>query len=274
MNESLLILLLTATSCSLMGAILYYKESLMVADAISHTSLLGIVLVYFLIQDLNSPFLVIGASLIGLITVFAIDALSKARWAQNDAAIGIVYPGMFALAILLMSKYFRNSHLCIDIVLMGDIILVPYVRTEILGYSFPTALLYSLFNLAVILIFVFAVYPRLKLRLFDSVFAQSLSIKITGLDIIIMTLVAMTCVISFQIIGATLVLSMMVGPVLTASLLSQRFSKILLLSVLISSWNCIIGYFLANALNVSITGLIAFFSLFSLLLLLVMRKQV
>lgn len=274
MNESLLILLLTATSCSLMGAILYYKESLMVADAISHTSLLGIVLVYFLIQDLNSPFLVIGASVIGLITVFAIDALSKARWVQNDAAIGIVYPGMFALAILLMSKYFRNSHLCIDIVLMGDIILVPYVRTEILGYSFPTALLYSLFNLAVILIFVFAVYPRLKLRLFDSVFAQSLSIKITGLDIIIMTLVAMTCVISFQIIGATLVLSMMVGPVLTASLLSQRFSKILLLSVLISSWNCIIGYFLANALNVSITGLIAFFSLFSLLLLLVMRKKV
>lgn len=135
MIESLWILLLVGISSSLLGNILVQKQTVMVADAISHTILLGIVLAYFIVQNLDSPLLIIGATLFGVLTVYAIEWLTYRTNVQIDAAIGIVYTFFFALAVILISKCFDNVHLDIDAVLLGEIIFAPLNRVELLGHS-------------------------------------------------------------------------------------------------------------------------------------------
>ncbi len=122
MNNSLIILILTAISCTLLGVFLLLRNLSMLTDAISHTVLLGIVLAYFIVKDLDSPLLILGASMMGIITVYLIETIGNSKFAKYDDAIGIVFPILFSLAVVLISKFFRNAHLDIDIVLMGEVL--------------------------------------------------------------------------------------------------------------------------------------------------------
>src|SRR5574344_915259 len=191
MIESLWILLLVGISSSLLGNILVQKQTVMVADAISHTILLGIVLAYFIVQNLDSPLLIIGATLFGVLTVYAIEWLTYRTNVQIDAAIGIVYTFFFALAVILISKCFDNVHLDIDAVLLGEIIFAPLNRVELLGHSFPVALIQNTILLGIILLFLFFFYHPLKLILFDSTFAKTTNIKVSLINFLLMTLVAL-----------------------------------------------------------------------------------
>ena len=89
MFETLLILITTALSCSLLGVFLILRKLSMLTDAISHTVLLGIVLGFFITHDLSSPFLIIGASLMGIFTVFMIETIGKKKLSKYDDAIGL-----------------------------------------------------------------------------------------------------------------------------------------------------------------------------------------
>lgn len=100
MIQILLILIVVALACSLLGSLLLMRSSLMVADAISHTILLGIVIAFYFTEDLSSPYLIIGATLFGVITVILIDLLTKTGRMQNDAAIGLVFPYFSQLPLL------------------------------------------------------------------------------------------------------------------------------------------------------------------------------
>lgn len=274
MIESLWILLLVGISSSLLGNILVQKQTVMVADAISHTILLGIVLAYFIVQNLDSPLLIIGATLFGVLTVYAIEWLTYQTNIQIDAAIGIVYTFFFALAVILISKYFDNVHLDIDAVLLGEIIFAPLNRIELFGHSFPVALIQNTILLGIILLFLLFFYHPLKLILFDSTFAKTTNIKVSLINFLLMTLVALHCVIAFQSVGAILVIALMVAPALSAQLYAKSFPQLLILGAMIACINSVIGYQLAIHFNVSMSGMVAVVSFIIFIMVFILKHHI
>ncbi|MSR53973.1 MAG: metal ABC transporter permease, partial [Gemmataceae bacterium] len=86
-----------AAACAVLGSFLVLRRMALLTDAIGHVLLLGIVLAFLITHDLKSPLLMLGAAATGLITVALVEAVSKSRFVKEDAAIGLVFPALFAL---------------------------------------------------------------------------------------------------------------------------------------------------------------------------------
>ncbi len=255
--QTLLVLMVTAIACSLIGVFLVLRKLSMLADAISHSILLGIVLAYFIVKDITSVYLVFGAALFGIITVISIEALSKTKLVKNDDAVGIIFPMFFALAVILITKYARNVHLDVDVVLMGEVIMAPLNTMNFLGFEIPKSLLQmsiiGLINLAFIVIF----FKELKVTTFDPEFAKIAGFSGGLLFYSLMTLTSFTTVVAFEAVGAILVISFLIAPAASAYLISKNLKTMILLSVAYSIINSILGFVFAMYYNLSISGMTA-----------------
>lgn len=263
---ALSIVMVTAVSCALLGVFLILKDMAMVADALSHTVLLGIVLGYFIAGDLDSPILFVGASLFGVVTVYAIEYVVNKFAIQNDAATGLVFTLLFAIGIILISKYARDVHLDVDVVLSGEVIFAALNTRNILGFEVPISFVDMFVLLLINITFVAMTYQQLKVSIFDPVYAKSIGVAVGLLNLALMTLVSITTVVAFDTVGAILVISLMVAPALSAHLLSKRLMTMLLVAVLYGVINSLIGYYVAICFNVSISGTIAFTAFVTFLL--------
>lgn len=257
MIQILYILLVVGISCSLIGTLLLLKANLMVADAISHTILLGIVVAYYFTNDLSSPYLIVGATIFGVITVLAIELLEKTGRMQSDAAIGLVFPLLFSMAVIMISKYYTNVHLDIDMVLLGQVELAPLKQVVVLGFQLSQALFIGLIILMINIIFIAISYGALKIRLFDETFARSIGLGVALLDIILMTLVSLTAVASFESVGSILVISLMAAPAMTARCFTNKFSTLMLGASGVAVISTITGYYLGIYFNTSISSMVA-----------------
>ncbi len=255
---ALSVVMITAVSCALLGVFLVLKNMAMVADALSHTVLLGIVFGYFIAGDLDSPILFVGAALFGVMTVYAIEYVVNKFAIQSDAATGLVFTLLFALAIILISKYARNVHLDVDVVLSGEVVFATLNTMEIFGIQVPISFARMFVMLVINLAFVTVTYQQLKVSIFDPVYAKSIGVAVGFLNLVLMTLVSITTVVAFDTVGAILVISLMVAPALSAHLLSKRLSIMLLVALLYGVINSVLGYYVAIYFNVSISGTIAF----------------
>lgn len=273
MIQILYVLIIVSIANSLIGSLLLLRESLMTADAISHTILLGIVLAYLVTRDFSSPWLIIGAAAFGLFTVISIEGLTKTGLVENDASIGLIFPFFFSIAVIIISKYFTNVHLDIDMVLLGQVELTPLKRTDLLGISLPLAFVQGLTMALINFLFILIFYKPLKIRLFDPVFAQSIGINIKLLDFIVMSLVSLTAVVSFESIGSILVTALMAAPTMTARLVTSRFASFIGVSIIFGIINTLIGYNLAVFLNTSISSMIAVTAFILFLIVLFLKKS-
>ena len=255
---ALSVVMITAVSCALLGVFLVLKNMAMVADALSHTVLLGFVLGYFIAGDLDSPILFVGAALFGVMTVYAIEYVVNKFAIQSDAATGLVFTLLFALAIILISKYARNVHLDVDVVLSGEVVFATLNTMEIFGIQVPISFARMFVMLVINLAFVAVTYQQLKVSIFDPVYAKSIGVAVGFLNLVLMILVSITTVVAFDAVGAILVISLMVAPALSAHLLSKRLSIMLLVALLYGVINSVLGYYVAIYFNVSISGTIAF----------------
>ncbi|WP_276863801.1 metal ABC transporter permease [Anaerococcus tetradius] len=274
MFETLLILITTALSCSLLGVFLILRKLSMLTDAISHTVLLGIVLGFFITHDLSSPFLIIGASLMGIFTVFMIETIGKKKLSKYDDAIGMVFPFLFSLAVILISRYFRNVHLDTDVVLLGELLFSSIVKINILGFPIAKSLVEAITILFLVILFIGLFYKGLKISTFDPDFAKLVGIPTGLIFYMLMALTSLTAVISFNSLGAILVISCFIGPAACALLLSDSLLKALFLSAVISIIIPSLAFFLAMRLNVSISGMVSFFNLFIYFVLLLIKKYI
>ena len=252
-----LIAILISVACALLGVFLVLRSMSMLTDAISHTVLLGIVLSFFITHKLDSPLLIVGATLTGLLTVYLVEVLSDSKLVKEDAAIGIVLSILFSIAVILISKYTANIHLDIDTVLLGEIAFAPFHTTEIFGFKIATGLVNGLAILVVNLLFITIFFKEIKISIFDKALALTLGLLPEVFHYLLMTLVSVTSVVSFDIVGATLMISFMVGPATTAYMISKNLKTMLVYSSLIGIISSIIGYHLAVFLDVSISGSIA-----------------
>lgn len=273
MPEVLIILLCVGFSASLMGSFLVVTDQSPLADALSHSVLLGIVLAFFLVKDLDSPILILGALLFALVTVFAIEGLSQLGLAY-DAATGLIFSAFFALAVLLISLFARNVHLDMDMVLMGEVLFAPFERLTILGWSLPLALVKSGLVLFLVVVFIVVFYRRLGLYLFDQVGAKLVGVKTSVLRTFLMALTGLTIVVSFDVVGVVSVLSFLIAPAMTSLLLARHFREFLLFSLAVGGLMAVLGYYLAIGMDLSVSAscsLIGFVLFLATLLVKVLR---
>lgn len=251
MLEVLLVIVMTSLACGILGPFLVLQNLSMTADALSHSVLLGIVLAFFVVQDLNSPWLFIGAALFGLVTVYLVETIANHHHVKKDDSLGIVFPLFFSIAVILISRFFRNAHLDVDIVLMGNPLFAPFIRLFGLPKSFVTMLFLFVINLA----FVIWLYHDLKLASFDLKYAKLKGMKTACLFYALMTLTSFTVVSAFDSVGAILVISFMVAPAASACLLTKNLKWTIVVSLLLGVINSVIGFCLGSIWNVSIAGM-------------------
>ncbi len=256
--EIQLIAVLVSVASSLVGVFLVLRRMSMATDSITHTILLGIVLAFFLVHDLNSPFLIIGAAVMGVATVWLTEMLGKTKLVSEDASIGIVFPLLFSIAVLLISKYAGNVHLDIDSVMLGELAFAPFERLRIGSVDIGAKAIYSSGALVLLnLVFIIVFFKELKIVSFDPLLAAVLGFMPSVMHYCLMFLVSITAVGSFQAVGSILVVAFMIGPPVTAYLVTDSLKRMVLYSCLIGAFNAIVGYQISALLDVSIAGMMA-----------------
>lgn len=253
MLEVLLILVIVASSCGMLGTILVVKNQSMLADALSHSVLLGIVVGFFISHSLHSPLLILGASFFGLLSVWLIHRLHSQKVA-HDAATGLVFSLFFAVAVILISLFARNVHLDVDMVLQGEVLFAPLHRVDILWWSMPVSLAKSgLLWFLVIAVFYWGYYP-LQVYLFDSHHARLSGLRVGFLEYGLLALISLTTVLSFETIGSISVITFLVAPTMAALPRAQSFGQLLILGQIYAVINVLLGFLLANLLDLTMSG--------------------
>ena len=261
MSATLVILVvasLVAASTALLGSFLVLRRMSLLGDAISHAVLPGIVLA-FLFTGSRSPLpMVIGAGALGVITVLAVELFHRTRRLKEDASIGVVFPALFSIGVILVSRYTAQVDLDLDCVLYGEIAYAPWDLLLVGGVSWgPKALWVNGAVLLLNLTFVLLLYKELKVSTFDPELAAALGFRPALLHYLLMTLVSITVVAAFEAVGAILVVAMLVVPPATAYLLTDRLSRLLALAGVLGITASAAGYGLARLLDASIAGAIA-----------------
>lgn len=249
---------LVGLSCGLIGVFLILRKTAMMADAISHTVLLGIVLAFIITREVSGVYMVIGGIFAGLLTAYLVQWLHSLD-VQHDASMGIVFTTLFAIGVILISTSVGNAHLDVQHALMGEITFIPFntMSLPIFGeVPKATALLAVVF--VVVLLFIIAFYKEWKITSFDPALAASLGIPVLLLHYLFMSLVSVTTVASFDAVGAIMVVAMLITPAASAYLWTDRLVIMLVLSSLFGVISAVIGYYIAAWIDTSISGSMAF----------------
>lgn len=249
--------ILVAICSGSLGCYLVLQKRAMLADAISHAVLPGIVIAYLLSGDRSPYLMLIAASISGLVATFLVDWLEKKVGLQADSSIGVTYTWMFAVGIILLAYFAGQTDLDQECVLFGELIYVPLHKTEIFGFKIPIATTRLSILMLVIIGFLIACGRSLQLYSFDSAFAAFKGLSTTLLHYTFLGLISTTTVFSFESVGVILVIALLVIPPISAKLWASSVNKMILISVIYSIASVLIGfalaYYLDNTLSATIT---------------------
>ena len=255
-----LLAIVTALACALPGAFVVLRRNSMLVEGIAHAVLPGIVVGFALTHDLNSPWLIFGAALAGLLVVLSNEWLIRTGLLIGDAPQGLVFPALFAGGVILLSLDLSHVHLHTEVILVGDLNLAAFRQLVVNDVSIGPRYLYvMLCVLAVNIAFIAALYPKLKITTFDPEFAATLGLRTQLLNTAFMFLVSVTVVAAFHAAGALLVISMLVVPAATAHLISHRLSVMLGLTAAFAVVGTLSGFWIAYVLNAATSAGIALF---------------
>ena len=250
--------ILAASSCALLGSFLVLRKMSLMGDAISHAVLPGIVIAFILTAGRNTFPMLIGAGFFGLLTVWLTEALSKRGRLYYDASMGIIFTTLFAIGVILISLFAADVDIDQECVLFGEIAYVPWNIWYFRGMDMGPRPVWVLGLVTFInLLFVLFFYKELKAYAFSPQLAATLGLPVGLIHYGLMGTISLTTIASFESVGAILVVAMLIVPAATALLLTDRFHRLLLLSVLFGITSALGGYLLAFLLNSSIAGAMA-----------------
>lgn len=241
----ILVLTGVAISSSLVGTFLVLRKMTMLANALSHTILVGIVISYYLLMkttqtngelNLNMEVMLLTALIMGLFTAFLTEFFTYHAKLQEDASIGLVFTSLFALGVILVTVLARNAHVGLEVV-MGN---VDALRLEDCNYVYLI--------LGVNLLIFVLLFKEFKLTTFDSSLAKALGFSPIFFNYLLMTQVSATSIGAFRAVGVLMVLTFITGPPLTARLLTHSLKTMLLLSSLLGFTASLIGVALSRHL--------------------------
>ncbi|PZT56529.1 metal ABC transporter permease [Paenibacillus silvae] len=265
---------LVSSACAILGCFLILRRMALVGDAISHAVLPGIAIAFLWSGSRDSLWMLLGATVFGLLTVFFIQSL-QAGGLSSDASIGIVFTALFAAGVILISLNAQHIDLDLDCVLFGEIAYVQWDTLTLLGMDAgPRAVWMLGITLLVILVVVGLFYKQFKLCAFDPALAAACGIPVVLFHYVLMGLVSMTSVASFESVGSILVVGMLIVPAAAAYLLTDQLGKMIVYAVLIGAASSVGGYLMAYVLDASIAGcMVAVAGILFVLALLLSPKQ-
>lgn len=253
--EIQLIASLVAIACAIPGTFLVLRKMAMISDAISHSILPGIVVGFFITHDLNSPLLILLAAFTGVITVVLVEYIQKTGLVKEDTAIGLVFPALFSIGVIMIAKNANDVHLDVDAVLLGELAFAPFDRLLVSGVDIGPKSLWIIGSILLItIILLIAFFKELKVSTFDKGLAASLGFSPAIMHYGLMSVSSVTTVGAFDAVGAILVVALMIAPAATAYLLTTDLKKMLWLSISFGVLSAISGYWFAHWLDASIAG--------------------
>ncbi|MFN3292124.1 MAG: metal ABC transporter permease [Gemmobacter sp.] len=248
---------LVGVAAAPLGLFLVLRGTAMLTDAVAHSIVLGIVLVWMLTGATAGPVQLLGAALAGVATVSLTGMLQRSRLVASDAAIGLVFPALFAAGVLLINLHARDVHVDVDTVLLGEIGFVWLETQHVAGVEVPVAVLTLALVALVNAAFVAAFWKELKLGSFDPALAAALGLAPGALHQALLVLTSVTAVASFDAVGAILFIAFAIVPSATALFLTDRPARALGLAMGVALLAAAAGQTLAFALDVSIGGMMA-----------------
>jgi manganese transport system permease protein len=238
MVRAILVSAFVGLVCAVLSCYMVLKRWSLMGDAVSHSVLPGVVLAYIV----GLPF-GIGAFTAGLASVVLMSFVKARSKIKEDAVIGIVFTGFFALGIVLISR--TPSNVDLSHVLFGNVLGISdsdMIQTVVLG--------------TVTLIGIAVLRKDILLFCFDPIQARSLGINIRRLEYTLLVLLSLTVVAALQTVGIVLVVAMLVTPGSIGFLLSERFNRMVVIAVVASVGSSVLGAYLSYHLDISTGGAI------------------
>ena len=245
----ILIGILCAMSCALLGNFLVLRKMSMMGDAISHAVLPGLTIGFLISHDMGGPVMMMGAVITGVMTAFFTQTVNRYGKVDESAAMGVVFTTLFAFGILLIVKFGDKAHIDVDCVLFGAIEAAKdngelLFKRSFLNIPYLVNSLHLKFFILFIVNLLFTVifYKELKISAFDPAMATSIGISSQFMHYLLMTLVAISTVLAFEAVGSILVIAMLIVPPATAYLLTDRLWLMIVLSLVVASLSAIFGH--------------------------------
>jgi len=237
MVRGLFAALIVGIVCAVLGAYIVLRGMALFGHALAHAILPGVALSY-LLGGSNQSWLFVGGLAAGILTALGIGAISKSG-VKEDTATGVIFSGMFALGIALISTV-RSYTVDLTHFLFGDV----------LGVSSTDLWLIAIFGGLVVLT-ILAFYKELLVLSFDPVLAKTLRLPAVFLNNLLLLLMAVAIVLSLQTVGIALMSAMLVTPAAAAYLLTKRLPVMITLSAAIGALSSITGLYLSYYINVA-----------------------
>jgi ABC-type Mn2+/Zn2+ transport system permease subunit len=238
MVRGLLAALTVGIVCAVLGTFVVLRGMAFLGDALAHAILPGVAVGYLVGGGASGPIYwwAMGA---GVGTAVAVGALSRDGHIKQDVAIGVIFAGMFALGIALISTG-RGYAVDLTHFLFGDVLGVSQANLRMTGI---------VGGLVVALILLF--YKEFLVLSFDPVLAATLRMPTSLFHYALMVMLAATIVISLQTVGVALTVAMLVTPAATAQLLTRRVPTMMLVGALIGALSAVTGLYLSFHVNMS-----------------------
>lgn len=227
--------------CAFLSSYLILKGWSLMGDALAHSIVPGVALAYLLAL----PYAV-GAFFAGILAAFSMAVVKQKTKLREDAIIGLVFTTFFAIGLLIVS--INPTAVNIQAIILGNILAIS-------DYDIAQVVIISLVCLVVLLL----IWKDLVAVFFDESHARSIGLPVQGLKIVFFTLLSAATVAALQTVGACLVIAMVVTPGATAYLLTDRFGKLIVISVLLGSVTSAVGAYTSYFLDANPGGLIVSF---------------
>jgi len=249
---------LVGAACGLVGNYLLLRRMALVGDAISHSILLGLIVVFLLFRQVSTPVMFAGALGAGLLTVAIIEFIHRQTRVKVDSAICIAFTSLFALGVTLVSSAEAGGpvHIDADCVLYGEIALIP-LEPPVMWGDFalgPPSVLRMAVVTLVLVIGIACFYKELLLTSFDAALAKSMGLRTGFWHYGLMTALSLVVVSAFESVGAILAVAMLIVPAMFAAQLSSRLPRRLVLTVGHAVISAVLGYHLSIWLRCSAAG--------------------
>lgn len=228
MQRALLVSALAATACGVVGTFVVLRGMAFLGDAIAHSALTGMAVAFLL-----GGSIFLGALLWAVPASLTITALSRRSGIRVDAIIGVVFAGGFAVGVIIISKVPHRA---------GD--LTGILFGNVLGASWGDAMIVAVLAVAVLII-VRALYKELVFTTYDTAVAEAAGLPVRLLEYMLPLLVALTTVAALKTVGNVMVMSLLVVPSVTGTILARRMSSIMATSVIAALVAVVAGLYLS-----------------------------
>lgn len=248
-QRALIASLMVGVSCGLIGTYIMLRRLSLIGDALAHAVLPGVVIA-FMIAGKGPLALFAGALGAGIMTSILISFVKRNSKIKEDASIGIIFTGAFALGILLVSQL-KQVHIDLSSYLFGDV----------LGVSDSDIIMSGVITVFIV-VSVILFYKQLLVTSFDPTMAHIIGISTAVVHYFLMTLLSMSIVAGLQSVGVILIIAMLITPPATAFLLTSNLKKLLLLSCTFGVISSVVGLYLSYHFNFASGASIVLVSVF------------